>query len=255
MSDNAAGDAAVPGSARFKADDIVLAIEDAIASGGLSPGELLRQEQLAEEFGVSRTPIREALRRLEQRGLVTVVSNRSARVRELSRVDLREAFLVRAELEARAAELAATAMTDAQRSELRAIADAGARVADEVAASPSTARLRVLLAEFVQLNDRFHDLVLDAAGVKLLQDLSERHRRSFSGHLLKAWNGEIEALFMTTVQQHEILCVLLESGSATAARAAMHAHIISSHRLLDLALFGDTALSQYPESEATEEAQ
>ena len=61
---------------------------------------MLRQEQLSERFGVSRTPVREALRRLAALGLVSFEPNKGVRVRTLSHDDLREAFLVRAELEA-----------------------------------------------------------------------------------------------------------------------------------------------------------
>src|SRR5580765_7602386 len=89
-----------------KADDIALVIEEAIVSGELAPGTVLRQEQLSEQFNVSRTPVREALRRLAALGLVSFVPNRGVRVRTLSREELREAFLVRAELESLATELA-----------------------------------------------------------------------------------------------------------------------------------------------------
>src|SRR6188508_2627842 len=89
-----------------KADDIALVIEEAIVSGELEPGTVLRQEQLSEDFEVSRTPIREALRRLAALGLVSFVPNRGVRVRTLSSEELREAFLVRAELESLATELA-----------------------------------------------------------------------------------------------------------------------------------------------------
>src|ERR1051325_3109774 len=89
-----------------KADDIALVIEEAIVSGELAPGTVLRQEQLSEQFNVSRTPIREALRRLAALGLVSFVPNRGVRVRTLSRDELHEAFLVRAELESLATELA-----------------------------------------------------------------------------------------------------------------------------------------------------
>src|SRR5207253_475839 len=75
-------------------------IEEAIVSGELAPGAVLRQEQLSERFGVSRTPVREALRRLAALGLVSFIPNRGVRVRTLTREDLYEAFLVRAELEA-----------------------------------------------------------------------------------------------------------------------------------------------------------
>ena len=90
-----------------KADDIALVIEEAIVSGELEPGTVLRQEQLSEQFNVSRTPIREALRRLAALGLVSFVPNRGVRVRTISREELHEAFMVRAELEALATEVAA----------------------------------------------------------------------------------------------------------------------------------------------------
>src|SRR5258708_19689936 len=82
-----------------KADDIALVIEEAIVSGELAPGTVLRQEQLSEQFNVSRTPVREALRRLAALGLVSFVPNRGVRVRTISRDELHEAFMVRAELE------------------------------------------------------------------------------------------------------------------------------------------------------------
>src|SRR6187399_1304970 len=101
-----------------KADDIALILEESIVTGEIAPGALLRQERLSEQFGVSRTPIREALRRLAALGLVSFVPNRGVRVRTLSREELREAFLVRAELESLATELAATKMTDEALAEL-----------------------------------------------------------------------------------------------------------------------------------------
>ena len=101
-----------------KADEIALMIEEAIVAGELSPGTVLRQEQLSERFNVSRTPIREALRRLAALGLVSFVPNRGVRVRTLSQAELREAFLVRAELESLATELATPKMTDDDLAEL-----------------------------------------------------------------------------------------------------------------------------------------
>ena len=94
-----------------KADDLALALEEAIVSGEIAPGTVLRQEQLSEQYQVSRTPVREALRRLAALGLVSFVPNRGVRVRTLSREELREAFLVRAELESLATELATPRIT------------------------------------------------------------------------------------------------------------------------------------------------
>ena len=81
-----------------KADELALELEQAIVRGELAPGQVLRQEELSERYGVSRTPVREALRRLAALGLVSFEPNRGVRVRTLSRDELREAFLVRAEL-------------------------------------------------------------------------------------------------------------------------------------------------------------
>ncbi len=101
-----------------KADDIALALEEAIVSGEIPPGSTLRQEHLSEQFQVSRTPVREALRRLAALGLVTFEPNRGVRVRMLSRDEIREAFMVRAELEGLATEIATPKMTDDDLAEL-----------------------------------------------------------------------------------------------------------------------------------------
>src|ERR1700746_1283462 len=101
-----------------KADDIALVIEEAIVSGELEPGTVLRQEQLSEQFNVSRTPVREALRRLGAPGLASFAPNRGVRVRTISREELHEAFMVRAELEGLATEVAAAKMTDEDLEEL-----------------------------------------------------------------------------------------------------------------------------------------
>src|ERR687888_2586387 len=110
-----------------KADDIARVLEDEIVAGVIPPGAVLRQEHISERFSVSRTPVREALRRLSALGLVSFVPNRGVRVRTLSRDELREAFLVRAELEALATELAVPRMTEA---DLAALDDAERRFAD-----------------------------------------------------------------------------------------------------------------------------
>ena len=94
-----------------KADDIARELEDEIVSGQIPPGTVLRQETLSERFGVSRTPVREALRRLAALGLVSFEPNRGVRVRSIAAHELREAFLVRAELEALATEVATPKMT------------------------------------------------------------------------------------------------------------------------------------------------
>ena len=101
-----------------KADDLALALEEAIVSGEIPPGSVLRQEHLSEQVQVSRTPVREALRRLAALGLVTFEPNRGVRVRMLALDELREAFLVRAELESLATEIATPKMSSIDLAEL-----------------------------------------------------------------------------------------------------------------------------------------
>ena len=79
----------MPALQTTKADDIALVLEQAIVAGDIAPGTVLRQEQLSETYGVSRTPIREALRRLAALGLVSFEPNRGVRVRTLSRAEKR----------------------------------------------------------------------------------------------------------------------------------------------------------------------
>ncbi len=105
-------------------------LEEAILEGELKPGERLRAEALAQRFGTSRTPIREALLQLEGQGLVEVEPNRGAVVRAFDRDDLLDLYEVRALLEPAAAALAATRATDA----------ADGRAATARATSPTTRR-------------------------------------------------------------------------------------------------------------------
>jgi DNA-binding GntR family transcriptional regulator len=126
-------------------------IRRGIVEGRYPPGARLVEQRLAEELDVSRTPIREAVRRLESEGLVVVARNRGAHVRPLTEADVADLYEARARLEAYAAELAAERAVPEQVAELHAAADA---FAEEVAAGGrrTLARLRRLDAA----NARFH---------------------------------------------------------------------------------------------------
>lgn len=93
-------------------------LQDAIVEGDIASGEKLREPELAKRFGTSRGPLRDALRRLEARRLVTTTPNAGARVVALSNEQLIELFEVREGLEGMTARLAATSMTDQQLEDL-----------------------------------------------------------------------------------------------------------------------------------------
>src|SRR6266508_5463959 len=99
------------------ADEIAYRLEAAIVTQEMPPGTRLRQEELCERFGVSRTPIREALRKLQAQRLVVFVPNKGATVRIPTRQEIEDVYDLRAEIEGFAAELAcqnATKHTDAE---------------------------------------------------------------------------------------------------------------------------------------------
>ena len=97
-------------------------IRGAIISGLLKPGERLMEVQMAEKLGVSRTPIREAIRKLELEGLVVMIPRKGAYVADLSLKDITDVLELRAALEGLAAELAAARITDEEIEELEMIA-------------------------------------------------------------------------------------------------------------------------------------
>ncbi len=156
-----------------KADDIAVLIEEAIVSGELAPGSVLRQEQLSERFGVSRTPVREALRRLAALGLVSFEPNRGVRVRTLTHEDLREAFLVRAELEALVTEEAARKITPEELVELEDCEKRFGRLTKEVRSHEPGGSRRSLMADWMGANHAFHDVLYRAADLPYVESVVE----------------------------------------------------------------------------------
>jgi DNA-binding GntR family transcriptional regulator len=220
-----------------KADEIALVIEEAIVSGELEPGTLLRQEQLSERFRVSRTPIREALRRLDALGLVDFHPNRGVRVRTLSRAELHEAFLVRAELEALATELAAARMTPEDLLELEAAEGRFSRLTQELRANDPGEARRSIMGEWVRANHAFHDVIYRVADSPLVERLAKGARRSFSGPAVWApGDRSIDGLYLKNDQQHRAIRQALAAGSAAGARALAREHVLSSFEMLETIL-------------------
>lgn len=119
-------------------------IRRAIVEGRYPPGARLVEQRLAEELAVSRTPVREAVRRLESEGLVVVERNRGAHVRPLSEAEIADLYEVRARLEGYAAELAAQRAEAPDHAALREACRAFADAADAVDASSGVEAVRAL---------------------------------------------------------------------------------------------------------------
>jgi DNA-binding GntR family transcriptional regulator len=220
-----------------KADDIALVIEEAIVSGELEPGTVLRQEQLSEQFNVSRTPVREALRRLAALGLVSFVPNRGVRVRTISREDLHEAFMVRAELESLATEVAATKITAEELEELDACERRFSAVSQELRSREPGDERRSITGDWVRANHAFHDVIYRAADLPLVEQLAKSARRTFSGPAVWApGDHSIDGLYVRNAEQHRAIKQALVAGSPEGARSLAREHVLSSFELLETIL-------------------
>jgi DNA-binding GntR family transcriptional regulator len=216
-----------------KADDIAVLIEEAIVAGELEPGSVLRQEQLSERFGVSRTPVREALRRLAALGLVSFEPNRGVRVRTLSHEDLREAFLVRAELEALVTEVAAQKMTTEALHELEENERRFARLTRELRSRDPGGDRRGLMAEWMRANHAFHDVLYRLADMPYVESIAKGARRTFSGPAVWApVDEELDALYERNQAEHRAIRQALAAGSVAGARELAHEHVMHSFKLL-----------------------
>jgi DNA-binding GntR family transcriptional regulator len=201
-------------------DDLATAIQTRIVTGDIPPGTRLRQEQLAAEYELSRTPIREALRKLQAEGTVELVPNQGAVVRGPTVRDVREGYEVRAELEAMAAALAAQWVTDVELREMREAEELFRRATpDEPAA-------------WVDANDRFHEAIQAAAGnERLRRTISDLHKafpRSLTWGALQADSR----LMAENVEQHHAVLAAIEARDPDAARDAMRRHVLRAGELI-----------------------
>src|SRR6478672_2248738 len=213
-----------------KADEIGAALERAILFGELPPGTMLRQEQLAEQYGVSRTPIRDAL------GLVVFRPNRGVLVRSPSRDELRQSIVARAALEGAAAELAATRISAEQLERLERADERYVELSHRLQEPGIDDALRQdVTFEWLRVNDTFHDIVLEAAGMPLLRRMAHSVRRALRTPPLLL-SQDVQRLHAENLRQHRALLEALRAGSPRAARELMTDHILTTGRLIDVIL-------------------
>ena len=151
-------------------DVVFNTLRQAILRGELKPGERLMEIQLANKLGVSRTPIREAIRKLELEGLVLMIPRRGAEVAEITEKSLRDVLEVRGALEELAVKLACQKITDAQIQELRV-----AEKAFELALQSGD------VTTYAEADVKFHDVIYIATDnqrlIQLLSNLREQMYR------------------------------------------------------------------------------
>lgn len=204
-------------------------IVEAIVTGQFKGGEELNEVSLAAQFRVSRTPVREALRRLAAEGLVVNQRNRQTTVIQMSRRDVTETYQVRQILEASAARMAATQIDEQKLVELRALA---------VAATP------VGQGEWGggerKFDDELHRAIAEACGNSKLQREIQRYQ-----NLVRFVRARVARLPQRLADGHaEHLRILeaLENRDPARAEAEMSAHIASAMQFVldDLLTSGRT---------------
>jgi DNA-binding GntR family transcriptional regulator len=222
----------MPSTAETEAlvDRLAAAIQARVLAGEFASGERLRQATLASEFGVSRTPVREALRKLQAGGVVELEPNRGAVVRGPSAREVREAYEVRAELEGLAAELAATRIRD---DELRRLHEAQELFRRSVKTLLQWKRRRQpgetppadAHDEWIRGNDLFHLAILDAAGNDRLRSTLADLHQSFPRDLTWIVLGESSHLLERNVAQHGAILEAIERRDPAEARRLMTEHV------------------------------
>ncbi len=189
-------------------------IRQAIIDLRLRPGEPLREAAIAEQLGVSKTPIREALTRLEREGLVETTSFKGAVVSEYSPRDLEEIYELRALLEGAAVRVAADEASEEAREQLR-----------EVVARSREVRDAGDLAELAGLLGRFDLIVYEQVTNQRIRALIDNLRAHLAriGNLTEAIPGRVEA----SVEEHAAIVEAIVRRDPDDAERLMRVHIAS----------------------------
>lgn len=206
----------LPRNASVAAADL---IREAILDGRLDPGRRLKEEELAGELGISRTPVREALLFLQAEGLVESVPNRGATVRSYSPEEIQDMYELRALLEGHAARRAASRISSEEASRLHE-------------SNERFAKLRVVddVRDLIKENFVFHSIVLDAAGSERLASLVRNVIVLPLVYKSYAWYSGEQKLI--SEHYHRRLAHALEAGDAERAELIMKEHVFEARDFL-----------------------
>ncbi len=194
------------------ADTIADELEDMILDGRFANNDRLDEVQLAQRFSVSRTPIREALQRLTQAGLVEQIPRRGAFVRQPGAIELIEMFEVMAELEAASARFAAMRMTDAALGELN---DANEKCMKAMQDQDADSYYRE--------NERFHHIIYAQSGNSFLEAEAKRlHRRLKPFRRLQL---RLRGRLRQSMSEHESILEALANGDPEMAAKVTRQHV------------------------------
>lgn len=188
------------------------AIEDMIVSGDLVAGDRINESLLADQLGISRGPIREACRSLEQAGLLTSKTNRGMYVREVTLDEAHELYELRSAVAGLAGELIVKRADDAEIQELM-------RLVDQMQVAADNGKT----ADYYKLNLQFHDALVEAAGNQALADTY--HKIVNQLHLLRRRGLVQEGNLQVSNREHRDIVQALTERDAEKASDAIRTHV------------------------------
>jgi len=196
-------------------------LREAIISGVLAPGERLMEIQMAEEMGVSRTPVREAIRKLELEGFVVMIPRKGAYVAGVSHKDVADVFEIRAALEGLAASLAAERVTEEEIEQMERIL----LYHEEE---------EVNLEQIVASDTDFHAMVYKASRnerlIQILANLREQIQR------FRATSLAVPGRVREAIEEHRAIVEALASHDVEKAQELASAHIVTAENVMFEAL-------------------
>lgn len=215
------------------ADEIAFRVESAILEGAYPPGSRLTQDELCERFGVSRTPIREALRQLQARNLVVVIPNKGATVRIPTRKELMDVYDLRSEIEGYACELAAERVSQEAIEQLneaqRRLLGLVASLEEDRSEDGGSAAIHVQLN---RANDDFHRIIHQAAGNDRLYQLTQDLGRLFPKDYVWRAIRDSNEMRVLNVEEHGRIRAALVAADKETARREMRKHILHARAVL-----------------------
>jgi DNA-binding GntR family transcriptional regulator len=193
-------------------EDVADKLREQIFSKKLLPGSWLDEQSLADQFGISRTPMREAIKVLASEGLVTIKMRRGAYVTEVFRSDLEQIFTILSLLEGQAAKEAATKASEAQLNLL-----------DHLHHRLETAAADRDIEQFFEINVKFHELIQEIAGNRWMNGVIADLRKVLKLHRRDSLTST-GRLQNSLLEHREILRALLKRDEG-AAESAMQKHL------------------------------
>lgn len=211
-------------------DSLVTALQERINSGEIPAGSWLRQEAVAKDFGVSRMPVREALRQLQARGTVELIANRGARVRLPSTRDIIEVYELHAILQGHAGAAAAELITSEDLERLAAAEAMFRRAVEELRSSGGDTSTAQNL--WHEANTEFHRVIIEAGGNKHLAEVLENLHHKVHRNLTWIALGNDVRRLERDAAEHTGILDAISRGDAAATRAKLTDHVKRASDLL-----------------------